>query len=302
LIFSFLCQKAQRSAVPIKIVIMAASADFLSKYLRRVGISETAQQLAPTARLLCKLMMAHSRSIPFENLDVVCGRKISIVRADIVRKLVDERRGGYCWEQNALLQLALEAAGFESVTPLLCRVRWGKASDADGPVSAYTHMALKVQIEGTNYLADVGFSGVNSVAPVNLDVGETPQPLPEGEFRVERQGEYSALQLNVRGEYRALYKWRDEPGAYCDQEACNWYSCTFPSARFTTSFFVCRVVGDERHHILNATYVVRKGHGADSVTETTRIAGRAQLLALLDDVFGLRLAPGESDGVDRYLD
>ncbi len=42
------------------------------------------------------------------------------------------------------------------------------------------------------------------------------------------------------------------------QECNNWYSCTYPSARFTTSFFVCRILGDERHHILNADYVVRR--------------------------------------------
>ena len=41
------------------------------------------------------------------------------------------------------------------------------------------------------------------------------------------------------------------------QECHNWFSCTFPTARFTTSFFACRIVGDERHHILNREYVVR---------------------------------------------
>ena len=47
------------------------------------------------------------------------------------------------------------------------------------------------------------------------------------------------------------------PPRYCEQECNNWFSCTYPAARFTTSFFACRILGDERHHILNHDYVVR---------------------------------------------
>ena len=163
-------------------------------------------------------------------------------------------------------------------------------------------MALKVTVAGgKSYLADVGFSGINSIAPVDLDVGAVAQRLPEGSFRVEGQGEHAALQLLVKGGWSSLYKWRDEPAAFCDQEASNWYSCTFPTARFTTSFFACRVVGDERHHILNERYCVRHGHGADSTTESREIADEAELLAILDTVFGLRLGPDVAGGVGRYL-
>ena len=109
----------------------------------------------------------------------------------------------------------------------------------------------------------------NSIAPVKLN-HEVEQERPEGTFRVSREGDYSALQLSVKGAWSSLYKWRDEPAAYCDQEAANWYSCTFPAARFTTSFFGCRVVGDERHHILNGDYVVRKGYGVESTVTTTK--------------------------------
>ncbi|KAH8052405.1 N-acetyltransferase [Aureococcus anophagefferens] len=275
-------------------------AAFLDKYLQRVGIDDDDAPLPTNYETLAKIMEAQSRSIPFENIDVVCGKTISIVRSDIARKLIDEQRGGYCWELNALLQMALEALGFD-VTPLMCRVRWNKPSDADGPVSTYTHMALRVVIGGKAWLADVGFSGVNSIAPVELN-HEVEQELPEGTFRVSREGDYSALQLSVKGAWSSLYKWRDEPAAYCDQEAANWYSCTFPAARFTTSFFVCRVVGHERHHILNGEYCVREGHGADRTTMERRIIDEADLRDLLATVFGLRLAAdGAHPGLGRYL-
>ena len=49
------------------------------------------------------------------------------------------------------------------------------------------------------------------------------------------------------------------------QECNNWFSCTYPTARFTTSFFACRILGDERHHVLNQDYVVRSSQPAASL-------------------------------------
>ena len=52
----------------------------------------------------------------------------------VSEKLVDDLRGGYCWEQNTLLSMALEELGFD-VVPLLCRVRWNKVAAQRGSPS-----------------------------------------------------------------------------------------------------------------------------------------------------------------------
>lgn len=273
--------------------------------MRRIGLA--IQPKAKTADLatLALLMAAHSRSIAFENLDVVLKRHISMARSDVEEKLVDQGRGGYCWEQNTLLYMALEEMGY-NVTPLMCRVRWGKANDSEEPNTTYTHFALKVDTDSGPYLADVGFSGVNSMAPVKLG-SEEPQTLPEGLFRVvpgtlPGLETYSELQLLVKEEWRGLYAWQEVKAPKIDQECSNWFSCTYPKARFTSEFFVCRVVGEERHHILNANYVIRKGHGVDKEVTTTPILGKAQLLSLLEDVFEIKLKPEDNEGpLDRYL-
>ena len=100
----------------------------------------------------------------------------------------------------------------------------------------------------------------------------------------------------VSGVWRDLYMFRDEACPDIDLELANWWSCTHPAARFMTQFFASRAVGADRHHILDDTYVVRK---ADGSSETTEIESKAQLLELLETVFGL--APKETDGIDRYL-
>jgi N-hydroxyarylamine O-acetyltransferase len=214
---------------------------------------------------------------------------------DVAAKLLGgpgARRGGYCFEQNALLGAALGALGFR-VEPLLCRVRWNKAPSE---VTAFTHMALRVVIPSDQmaFLADVGFAGTNSVAPVELN-GEA-HVLPEGRFRAVEDATvhgYVTLQWELRGVWRDLYVFRaDEAAVSADLEMSNFYSHAHPTSRFMNQFFVARVVGDARHHILNDVHSVRSAHDGASASEETRIVDSAQLLRLLDGVFGIDAPEG----------
>jgi hypothetical protein len=153
---------------------MAASRSFgLAAYLRRIGLDDLAANArAPSLDTLTTVMGAQSRAIPFENLDVVLNKKIAISPSAVEQKLVESGRGGYCFELNQLLASALMALGF-TVTPMLCRVRWNKAQDEQ---TTFTHVALAVKLGGQGsadggprtYLADVGFAGTNSIAPVSV--------------------------------------------------------------------------------------------------------------------------------------
>ncbi|KAL7581497.1 hypothetical protein ACA910_022066 [Epithemia clementina (nom. ined.)] len=297
----------------------------------------------PPANLetLTRIMAAHSRSICFENCDVVLGKVVSMKPNDVEHKLVHHNRGGYCFEQNTLLKMALQQLGY-SVTPFLCRVLWSRPDTNYDlpPQSTFTHMALKVWIDAENgdgeicggsyYLADVGFAGTNSIAPVKMGHPE-PLCLPEGQFRItEGRPGYDVLQLLVSAKnsdaavaaanqksatninqdeneqgWRSLYTWRQgEDAALVDLECANWFSCTFPTARFVTSFFISRIIWrdgtDERHHIENDTYVIRKGHGDSSVVERQKVQDKAQLLHFLDTVFGVQFSGG-TEGLDRFL-
>ena len=65
----------------------------LAGYLARVGL-EPSMVAQPTAETLAAVMLAQSRAIPFENVDVVLGKPISIEPADIEQQLVHSGRGG----------------------------------------------------------------------------------------------------------------------------------------------------------------------------------------------------------------
>ena len=155
--------------------VAAASSFGLAAYLRRIGLELAAHAQAPSLATLTAVMAAQSRAIPFENLDVVLHKKIAISPSAVEEKLVGSGRGGYCFEQNQLLASALQCLGF-NVSPMLCRVRWNKAPDEQ---TTFTHVALAVKVGGNGsadggmprtYLADVGFAGTNSIAPVRVCV------------------------------------------------------------------------------------------------------------------------------------
>ena len=275
----------------------------LAAYLARLGLDAALAAAPPSPALLAQLMAAQSRAIPFENLDVVLRRPVSMHISDVAAKLLGAaagapRRGGYCFEQNVLLGAALAALGF-GVEPLLCRVRWNKAP---GEVTAFTHLALRVAAGTDAFLADVGFAGTNSLAPVPLGGGASA--LPEGAFRAAEGATaagYTTLQWQVRGEWRDLYAWRTgEAACQADLEAANFLAHAHPQARFVNEFFAARVAGEggARHCLVNGLHRVRAAAGGEVVREEAVRDGE-HLAQLLGDVFGVDAPAGAVEAWER---
>jgi arylamine N-acetyltransferase len=118
--------------------------------------------------VLAGLIRHHVQAIPFENLDILLGRPILIDLDSVQAKLVAERRGGYCFEQNTLFAAVLRELGF-AVTTLAGRVRLGAPEAVPTP---RTHMVLRVEFpdDGGPWLADVGF-GFSPTGPLRLVAG-----------------------------------------------------------------------------------------------------------------------------------
>ena len=117
-------------------------------YLERIGYSGSA---TPNAQTLCKIHRAHLFTVPLENLDIGWGRDIRLDEEGFVRKIVERRRGGFCYELNGAFAVLLRALGFR-VTLLSARV---PSEDAKyGP--EFDHLVLRVDLEEP-WLADVGF-------------------------------------------------------------------------------------------------------------------------------------------------
>jgi len=134
----------------------------LSKYFERIGYDGP---VTPTLDVLQALHYRHVTTIPFENLNPWTHRPVSLELKAIEAKLVKGKRGGYCFEQNGLFSAVLSQIGYQ-VTPLIARVRWNQPADL---ITGQTHMILQVNIEGTPWIADVGFGGVGQTGPLLLE-------------------------------------------------------------------------------------------------------------------------------------
>ncbi|MFZ9681681.1 MAG: arylamine N-acetyltransferase family protein [Cephaloticoccus sp.] len=251
----------------------------LAAYLARLGCP--AESLSPDSATLGRLHRHHVQAVPFENLDVLLGHRISTDPTQVFAKLVTARRGGYCFEQNTLFLEILRQIGF-AVTPLLARVRWNVPPEVRTPL---THMVLRVEIAGAPWLADVGFGGVGTPAPLRLDT-DAEQPTSHEPRRLRWRDGLHVHQVRIGADWRDVYEFAPTEPAPVDFELGNWFSCTHPRAMFTHNLVVTRVTPDGRHSIYNREYTWRECSGAAT---TAPIASPADLLGLLREKFAIDL-------------
>ena len=272
----------------------------LDAYFARVGHGGP---VAADLATLRALHLAHPSSIPFESLDPFLGRPVRLDPASLQAKLVTGGRGGYCFEQNGLLRLVLEALGF-AVTPLAARVRWMLAEDA--PRTPLSHMLLKVDLPQGAYLADVGFGGQSPTAPLRLEPGLI-QSTSHGDYRL-MQMDAAVLELQMRlptpappstseARWQAMHRFTTEPQGPEDYETYNWRTSTHPASRFTNNLVASRVVGDTRVNLLNRERTV---HWRDGRTESEVLVDAALGEALERD-FGLSLDAADLEALHARL-
>ena len=185
-----------------------------SRYLERIGY---AGPLEPTLEVLRALHERHLYSVPFENLDIHWKRPIIVETERFLRKILDERRGGFCYELNGAFAWLLGQLGFD-VAMLSARV-----PTADGGLGPpFDHMALRVTIEGRRWLADVGF-GDFALHPLSF---EGPEIVPGAEeWRVERDGRLEYLfapEPRILGEFAAMcdYQQYSPASAFTRKRVC----------------------------------------------------------------------------------
>jgi N-hydroxyarylamine O-acetyltransferase len=223
----------------------------LSAYCERIGYSGA---LMPTLETLRALQERHIAAIPFEAIDVILDRGVDLAPAAVDAKLIGRRRGGYCFEQNGLFRRVLLAIGFD-VEGLIARVRWmAPPGSAPRPL---THMALRVTIDGTPWLADVGFGGNVPPAPLRMD-RHVPQETRHGAFRLIPLGSGLVLQALLGDRWEPLYELHPHPAADADYEAGNWFTATHPSSHFRHRLTAARTGADARYSLLEGRLTIRR--------------------------------------------
>jgi N-hydroxyarylamine O-acetyltransferase len=251
----------------------------LDAYLSRIGYEGS---LDPTLETFKALHFAHVSAIPFENLDIVLGQMISLDLAHLQAKLVTARRGGYCFEQNALFAAVLESVGFD-VVRLAARVRFGATE-----IRPRLHMLLEVRISAEPWLADVGFGCTGPLYPIRLlEPAENQQG--DWTFRTRAEGDQLVLQSRESDGWLDLYSFTREPQYPVDYEIGNHYTSTHPHSPFVQNLVVQKGGLQSRLFLRNRELTELKQH--DKTTE--QVEGDESLVKLLAQRFGLNF-PSET--------
>lgn len=219
-------------------------------YLKRIKFRD---DLDLTQECLHGLHLAHIKSVPFENLDIPLKRRISLKPEHILTKLLEEKRGGFCYELNFGFSLLLDSLGFE-VSLLSARVFNGARFGKD-----FDHLLLLVNLKNESFIADVGF-GDSFREPLKLEGGISTQV--NVRYKIERNGgSYTLQQQKNDEEWATQYIFKLQSHDIHDfEEMCN-YQQTSPESGFTKKS-VCTIATDDgRATISNGRLIITSaGH------------------------------------------
>lgn len=259
----------------------ALSAVDLDGYFARIG---HAGPLSPDLVTLGAIIARHAASIPFEAIDVLLGRPVDLSPAAVDAKLINRRRGGYCFEQNGLLQRVLTSLGYR-VEPLMARVLWMREPDAPPP--GWSHMALRVFVDSVGYLVDVGFGSCVPTAPLRFD-RTTPQPTPHEPFRLSRTLNGYLLEAQLGRDWVPVYEVSPRICAEDAYRIANIATSTDPQSLFRQTLLVTLTTGEARQILFGNRLTIRDKNG----TVTRYELDVPSIEHILTDVFGL---PFEGD-------
>lgn len=235
--------------------------------------------LIPSVETLRGLHRAHVMTVPFENLDIHLGRSISLDPADLFRKIVVERRGGYCFELNGLFALLLEELGF-GVTRLAARV----SSGAEG-VRPRSHQLLMLKMGESAWIVDVGFGGQGLLEPLRLAIGQEARQGRERFRLVTGERDEYLLQGERDGAWTDLYSFGLDPCLPVDYLFANYYHSHSPDSLFMQQRICTMPTPDGRASLIDNVLRVR-GLGGTQELQITSDEGRTRLLR---EHFGLTI-------------
>ncbi len=131
-------------------------------YLKRIGADFNGEI---TLNNLEYLIVCHQTTVPFENLAVYENwGTVDLAPEALFKKVVTDKRGGFCFELNGAFCLLLKGLGFDAVG-VMARI----GIPFIGKLLPLNHRGILVTLDGKEYYCDVGLGGPKPYWAVPLD-------------------------------------------------------------------------------------------------------------------------------------
>ncbi len=216
-------------------------------YLNRIGHVGSRE---PTSATLKALQRTHLLHIPFENLDVHRQQDIRIDVRQSYNKIVQRKRGGFCFEVNGLFNELLQDLGF-STHFITCSV-FSQPKQQFTPY--FGHVAIVAHLE-EDWLVDVGF-GTNFSEPLRLST-EDYQPRDGTYYQLVKLSDAETLlrRTTNRREHIKMYKFKSDPQPLTEfAEMCHYHQ-TSPESPFTQGKLCSLLTSDGRITLTDKAFI-----------------------------------------------
>ena len=240
---------------------------------------------------LCDVVTRHVATFAFSSVVCQLGEDIPLDFESLYQRIVMERRGGYCFEQNGLLYGVLEHLGF-SPKVFLARVIHNKDTHP-----GLTHRITMVEYKGQQYVLDVGFGFLGPQYPVPMPTAAYGDD--EGNPRITEKspGEFH-MQILKDGDFYSLYRFELAHYGQADCELGHFFSHQHPDAVFVNHLVVSLIQENETRSLVDLKYwVITK-----SSTQEQEIGDSNQLRTILVEELGVPVTEEESQRLYEKLD
>lgn len=244
-------------------------------YLRRINLSK---KISVNFECLKSIHHAQHTSIAFENFDICLGKSIHLEPESIFQKLVNQKRGGYCFELNGLLLLALQTFKFE-VRPLLGRVH------LSGEPGGKSHQTLLITLNGKKWIVDAGFGAESPPTPIPLTDNE-PITFGNQTYRLIESKLFGyMLQSKPDDNWKNLYSFDLSHVFDIDIKFGNHFTSTSPDSFFTNARMAALPIKEGMLTLHN--YRLKKV--VNGKEEVILLKDGPSYLSVLDKEFGINI-------------
>jgi arylamine N-acetyltransferase len=231
-------------------------------YLQRIGYDGP---LDGSAEALAELQERHLHSVPYENLDILDRVPLSLEIHDLLEKIVYRHRGGYCFELNALFGWLLQELGYP-VTSMMSRF-W---RDEPTPPPKRRHHVLKVGVENTYYLCDVGVGGIVPRRPIEM-VEEKEHIQGDESYKLVRDPYFGWMLCERKGdEWSKLYSFTEEPQLPKDFLMATYWCENSPDSIFVHNRMVAIRTREGRNTVAGDEFRIFTAEGVESFVPQSR--------------------------------
>jgi len=247
----------------------------IDAYLKRISYSGS---LEPAADTLRDLQLAHLLTVPFENLSIHSGEPIVLEENALFGKIVERRRGGFCYEANGLFAGLLRALGFD-----VAMLGAGVANSQGEFGPNFDHMTLMVTLSD-RWLVDVGF-GDSFLEPLLLD-SRAEQVQGTRRFKiVDDHDHLILLRRNLDADWEPQYRFTLQTYSFADYEEMCQFHQTSPDSHFTKGRICSRATADGRVSLSEMRLITTSG--PEQRRDERTLKDRDEYDRVLRDEFGI---------------